>query len=95
MQSLLINVYKAMNGGNSTFSFLEMWQQLVPAVHRDNYKRALKLEQLFKYHSTFMNFNRAGVLEFNYKAKWISQSEEQHGTKHYTNVVSNRNRFKI
>ena len=61
-----------MQGGNSTFSFREVWRELVPAEHKKNDKRAAQLEQLFKYHSTFMNFNRAGVLKFNYVDKWIS-----------------------
>ena len=95
MQSLLINVYKAKDGGNSTFSFWDVWQKLVPSEHKQDRERALQLEQLFKFHSTFMSFNKAGILEFNYEKLWISISKEQHSTRHYTNVISNRDRFKI
>ena len=42
-----------------------------------------------------MNFETAGVLEIGYEKRWTSMSEEQHGTRHYTNVVNYRNRFKI
>ena len=88
-------MYRAREGGNSSFSFLEVWKKLVPAEHRQDQERALELEQLFKFHSTFMNFETAGVLEIGNEKRWTSMSEEQHGTRHYTNVVNYRNRFKI
>jgi len=80
-------VYKAKEGGNNYISFWQRWQELVSIEHKNDRERALQLEQLFKFHSTFMSFNKAGVLEFNYEHLWISMSEEQHSTRHYTNVV--------
>lgn len=94
-QGLMINQFKAQKSGNKVFSFIEVWNQIVPPQIRGDLERAEQLEQLFKYHATFLFFHNANELEFFYQKKWVYQDEENHSNRHYTNVVSHRNRFNI
>ena len=43
-QGLMITYVKKFASGNKTFSFLEVWNKIVPEPHRSDLERALQLE---------------------------------------------------
>ena len=94
-QGLMIAHFKNFKDGNKAFHFLEVWNKIAPEPQRSDLARALQLEQLFKYHATFLSFSDANELKFQYQDKWVSQTEHQHANRHYNNVSLYRNRFEI
>ena len=60
----MIGQFKSYENGNKMFSFMEVWNEIVPEPHRSDIKKARQLKLLFKYHSTFLGFGNAGKFDF-------------------------------